>query len=123
VNATKEKSRAMAEKYGASCWAEWDSLRANPFAQEGKTVLFHNAEFEKMLTATDGLFNGLLFVDIPKGMFTGRKPVVLAGKVMGATNVKSPFGGDVQVPKVKFLGAEFCGESACKDFGTLKCAK
>jgi hypothetical protein len=52
--------------------------------------------------------------DIPKGMFTKSTQVVLAGSVLGKTELKMGF-GSLSVPHLKFVGAYLCKDWGCAD--------
>jgi hypothetical protein len=108
---------------------------ANPFTAEGNVYLF-NTDFTRMITPTSGIFSNKIVVsDIPRNTFTapvtpraaplGSFPgdpfatpvtVILAGKVLGTTNIKNQFGGDVSVPHVKYLGRIACNDSGCDNY-------
>ena len=108
-----QKAPAFADKYGATGgWVNWDRLKSNPFSYEGKVLLF-NAEFKRMITATSGIFEGIVVSDIPRNAFTGTNTVMLAGKVLGTTNVKNQMGGEVSLPHIKYLGHMICANSDC----------
>lgn len=127
--------QAFASRYGAVAWINWKSLMANPFAAEGKVYLF-NTDFTRMITPTSGIFSDQIVVsDIPKSTFTApvtpraaslgsfpRDPfaaqvtIILAGKVIGTTNIKNQFGGDISVPHVKYLGHIACNDSGCDSY-------
>jgi hypothetical protein len=77
-------------------------------------------EFAEMLSPTSGLFHKgdqpfVVVSNIPKGLFTSEKKVVLAGRVLGKTEVQLPFFGKVSVPHLKFAGAHFCQDWKCSD--------
>lgn len=110
------KTQGFADRYGASGgWVNWQRLRINPFSYEGKILLF-NAEFERMLTPTSGIFNGAVFSNIPQNTFTQPGTVLLAGKVLGTVNIKNQFGGEVPVPNVRYLGHINCRNSDCDGY-------
>lgn len=121
----QEKERAevrrrydeFVRKYGVKEWPSPKEFFVNPFVYEGKIVAIE-LEFSKMLSATEGLFSreehaatlGYIVVsNIPKGLFTSRKQVVLAGRVMGKKE---------GVPHLKFVGVHFCKDWSCSDIIT-----
>lgn len=112
-----QRLQAFATRHGVTHgWVNWRSFKANPFAAEGQILLF-NVELKSMVTATEGLFTNCLFVDIPRNAIVEPRPVVIAGKVLGVTKAKvGPY--EMQVPKIKYIGHEFCGRKDCKDIGT-----
>jgi hypothetical protein len=111
-----QRLQAFAGKYGINGWINWDKLVANPFVHEGMAYLF-NAEFARMITPASGIFaNGaanVLVSDIPRNAFTTPGRIMLAGKVLGATNIKNQFGGETSVPHIKYLGHIVCQNSDC----------
>ena len=127
--AREEQERAEAikrrdefiKKNGVKEWPDISELFANPFVYEGKIVALR-ASFGEMQTATQGIFGvginnkPVIVSDIPKGMFKEEGLiVVLASKVIGKTELQIPLLGLVQVPHLKFIGAHFCKDYACKD--------
>ncbi|MDP2755165.1 MAG: hypothetical protein Q8P40_12360 [Nitrospirota bacterium] len=120
----KEKMEArkrfdeFVKKNGVKEWPSVDSLSANPFVYEGKTVAIV-VEFAEMLTPTQGLFlkgsQPFVVSNIPKGLFTSEKKVVLAGRGLGKTEVKLPLFGEVSVPHLKFVGVHFCKDWGCNE--------
>lgn len=106
------------KKYGVKEWPSSDALSANPFVYEGKTVAIV-LKFTEMLSPAQGLFmedsQSFVVSNIPKGLFTTEKKVVLAGHVLGKTEVKLPLFGPVSVPHLKFVGVHFCGKWNCSD--------
>lgn len=113
------KAKRLAEKYGAIGYVNWEKFKANPFVSEGKVLLF-NTSLGQMQTAESGICSDVLFVDIPRGTFVDSRPAMIAGKVLGVTKVVLPIVGETQIPKVRFLGVEFCAEKNCGDFGRMK---
>lgn len=51
---------------------------------------------------------------IPKGLFTSKAKVVLAGSVVGKTELKWKF-MQMLVPHLKFVGVHFCKDWRCSD--------
>lgn len=99
-------------------WVNWNSLKANPFALVGKTLMF-NTRLEKMNSPNEGVFSGVLFVGVPGSAFTDGRPVVLAGKVLGNAKLKTgPF--EILAPRVQYVAHEFCSESECRDMGSIR---
>lgn len=114
--ALDQKAQAFADKYGATGgWVNWQQLSSNPFSYEGKTLVF-NAEFERMVTSTSGIFSNVVFSRVPKNVFTHPGKVMLAGKVLGTTNIKNQFGGEVSVPHIRYLGHINCRDSDCDGY-------
>lgn len=109
--------QAFAKKYGASGWVEWDRLNSNPFFYEGKILLF-NTEFSRMITPTSGLFGNVVFSNLPKNAFTKPVKVLLAGKVLGSTDIKNQFGGTVSAPHIKYIGHYTCRSEDCEGYLT-----
>jgi len=107
------------------------ALGATPFVYEGKIVAvipvwtgheWNSPVFTQMLTSTQGIFAGSGFMeaivvsDIPKGLFTSAGTVVIiAGRVLGKTEIKNPLGGTISVPHLKFVGVHFCKYISCGD--------
>ena len=111
------KAQAFADKYGATGgWVQWDRLGSNPFSYQDKVLLF-NTEFLSMITPTSGIFRyravTIVVSGIPNNTFTHQATVMLAGKVLGTTNVKNQLGGEVSVPQVRYLGSMVCQNSDC----------
>ena len=117
---------AFDRKYGVEEWPSGKQLAVNPFAYEDKViamVLF----FGQMMTATEGVFRShdgdIVFSNMPKGLFTadnanstGFENIALAGRVLGNKPVKTPAGGEMLVPYLKFIGVQFCYD-ACSAYG------
>jgi len=110
-----QKLQAFAAKYGALGWIKWETLLANPFSAEGKVYLF-NAEFTRMITPTSGIFNDIVVSDVPRNAFTTPTKTLLAGKVLGTTNIKNQLGGEVSVPHVRYLGHVACRDPDCEGY-------
>jgi len=99
-------------KYKVEAWPKGDALWVNPFVYQGKTVAIV-AHFEEMSSATEGLFQiggrNIVFVsDIPNGVFTSERWVVLAGTVLGKREVQLPLLGKVAVPHLKYINNLHC---------------
>jgi len=115
----RKRYEEFVRKHGVKEWPSPQTLSANPFVYEGKTVAIVT-EFAEMLSPTQGLFandkfNCIVVSDIPKGLFTSQKQVVLAGRVLGKTEVKLPLLGMVSVPHLKFVGVHFCTSPGLTD--------
>lgn len=109
----RKRYNEFVKKNGVQAWPSGNELSANPFVYEGKTVAI-KAEFKEMLTPTQGIFDGFVVSNIPKGLFTARgTDVVLAGRVIGKTEVK--MGLEMSVPHLKFVGVHFCKNYDCSD--------
>lgn len=103
------------KKYKIQHWLTIDDLKVNPFIYEGKRVAIETT-FEKMITAEKAIFgDDVIASDIPKGLFSKQASIILAGKVLGNEAVKTPFGGEVLLPHLKFIGAYFCETWGCRD--------
>lgn len=110
------KIQSFADKHGADGgWLDWKRLRANPFSYEGKILVF-NASFEKMVSPTSGIFNGVLVTGLPRNAFLQPSDVLLAGKVRGTSDIKTESGGTGQVPHVEYVAHVSCQERNCKDY-------
>ena len=126
----KEKRKEINKRYNefvkknsVEDWPDTSELSANPFIYEGKIVALR-VSFGEMQTATQGIFaevgsmgaQPFVVSDIPKGMFKKSGTiVVLAGKVLGKTELQVPLLGLRQVPHLKFVGVHFCQDSNCSD--------
>lgn len=107
------------KKNGVETWPSMNELSGNPFIYEGKTIALM-ASFSTMETATQGIFNNsrepFIVTDIPKGTFKKSGTiVVLAGKVLGKTELQNHLLGLMQVPHLKFVGVHFCKDGNCSD--------
>lgn len=111
-----QKAQAFADKHGATGgWVDWKRLKSNPFSYEGKILIF-NAEFERMVTSTSGIFSDVIFSSVPQNAFTQPGKVMLAGKVLGVISTKNQFGGDISVPNIRYLGHITCRDSDCDGY-------
>jgi hypothetical protein len=116
----KKRRDEFVKKNGVKEWPDISELSANPFVYEGQTIAIR-AHFETMQTATQGIFgvgdfSPFVVSDIPKGLFKeGGLIVVLAGKVLGKTELQVPLFGLRQVPHLKFVGVHFCKDRNCSD--------
>lgn len=127
-----EKTQAFADKHGVDRgWIDgylgWKRLHANPFSYEGGTFLFR-VKLERMISPTSGIFDGftpsayMIVTGLPRDTFLDPKAVLLAAKVTGASEIKTFFGGTMQVPQATYVGHVFCESEKCKDYaGTLRC--
>lgn len=114
-NAKQERYNAFIKKNSVSQFINTSGLEANPFIYEGKTIAA-KMEFSEMLTADRGLFNGVVVSGLPSNLFSVKNTrVVLAGKVLGKISVKTPFGGEMSVPHLRFVGVHICANYACSD--------
>lgn len=107
------------KKNGVKEWPSMNELFANPFIYEGNVVAV-TASFSTMQSVTKGVFEnaGKPFIvsNIPKGMFrVAGQVIVLAGKVIGKTELKVPVLGQMQVPQLEFVGVHFCKDRDCSD--------
>lgn len=114
-NETRARYNAFVKKNGVGQFIDSRALEANPFIYEGKTIAVQ-MEFSEMLTADRAIFGGILVSGTPGNLFTAKGTrVVLAGKVLGKTPVKTPFGGEMSVPHLRFIGVHICANYACSD--------
>lgn len=86
-------------------------LGANPFVYEGKVVLVE-PRFERMLAKSEALFisawgDGIVFIvsNVPTGGFTQQTKVLLAARVLGNRETKTPAGGEALLPHLKYIDA------------------
>ncbi len=111
-----EKTQAFADEHGVNGgWVNWQQLRANPYSHDGKILLF-NVRFEKMISPTSGLFNGMLVTELPANAFLEPKAVLLVAKVTGASEIKNRLGGTEQVPQATYVSHVFCEQENCMDY-------
>lgn len=113
--AVQDRYNAFVNKNHVDQLINTDALEANPFIYEGKIVALNTA-FSKMQTADRGLFNRVVVSGVPGNLFTAQNMrVVLAGKVLGKTSVKTPFGGEVSMTHLQYVGVYFCTNLICSD--------
>jgi len=124
IQAKKEKERrqkeeainrfnAFSKKNDVNGWPSVEELSINPFIYE-RQVVGLKLKFNKMLSATKGIFgDGVVVSNIPKGLFRSKARVVLAGKVLGNTTIKTRFGGEEILPHLKYIDAYFCKTWSC----------
>jgi hypothetical protein len=107
-------------KYGVAKSPTMQELTTNPFVYEGVIVAMKST-FEEMMSATQGVFGsaGRSFVvsGIPRGAFTEKAAVLLAGRVLGKTELKTGLGSLI-VPHLAFVGVFRCTDWACSDITT-----
>ena len=112
----KKNFDKFARKNNVEYWPSMEELSVNPFIYKGKKVAIVST-FNTMITATQGVFksDGEPFVvsDIPKGLFKSKERVVLAGRVLGKTEIK--MGLSLLLPHLKFVGVHFCKDWRCSD--------
>ena len=119
TNPVSKRRDEFIKKNGVEEWPDISELSANPFVYEGQTIAIQT-NFETMQASTQGIFvvgdAPIIVSDIPKGMFKEEGLiVVLAGKVIGKTELQLPFLGLMQVPHLKFVGVHFCQDKNCND--------
>lgn len=87
------------------------SLNANVFLFQDNTVAVP-ATFVKMIQRTDALFESYdasagpalaLVSGVPSARFVAREEVLLAVRVVGNTTVKTPAGGELQIPHLQYV--------------------
>lgn len=121
AEATKQLKPVL-QKYGAERLVTCTSLMTNPFVFEGRVVAIF-LMFNSMLERDKGLFTrGEMFdclvvaSGIPSGTFsTQRAYLLLAGRVIGKTEVKMPLGPQ-SLPHLKFVGVHACTKARCAEF-------
>jgi hypothetical protein len=105
---------SFAKKNDVKEWLNIKKFLVNPFIYERKTIaiILH---FERMMTATDGLFNsshgntGFFMVSgMPNGLLTSSQTVIVAGQFLGNTDLVSPTLGTISVPQLKFVDILLC---------------
>lgn len=112
---------AFSREHGVQRFLTLDALSLNPFVYEDETVAAR-ANFQEMTSEDTGLFsdgsNLVLVSGIPRDIrarFTARYYVILAGRVLGKTEVRVPLLGAMSAPYLKFVGVHFCGDQQCSD--------
>lgn len=111
----RERYNAFIKKNSVSQFIDTNALEANPFIYEGKIIAVE-MRFSEMLTVDRAIFEGILVSGVPGNLFTAKDTkVVLAGKVLGKTPIKTPFGGEMNVPHLRFVGVHICVNYACSD--------
>jgi hypothetical protein len=113
----------FAKKYGVTKLPTIQELETNPFTYEG-VIIAIKSTFEEMSTATQGVFTSrvsssfsdhpLVVSGIPRGTFTKKGAVMLAGRVLGKTELKTGL-GSIAVPHLTFVGVHSCADSDCND--------
>ncbi|MEK6303506.1 MAG: hypothetical protein AABO41_22595 [Acidobacteriota bacterium] len=107
------EQKRQAEQKTAARWAAFlktnrvkhivtiDQLTANPFVYQGQVVAVRGS-FQRMNSATQGVFSGFVVSGISTARFTrSGSSVVLAGRVLGNIEVKP---GPMLVPHLSFIG-------------------
>lgn len=113
----EEVQRRLGEfvrRYSIAEWVDQEKLIANPFAYQGKTVGLLT-RFDHMLTSSSALVGQFVFADIPNNTFTTRAQVLIAGRVLGNTEVKLPVVGPTLLPHLKFVGVHICEQDKCAE--------
>jgi len=120
-NAEREAARQkrwneFVRKNGIQEMVSIDGLSVNPFVFQGKTVSIHTY-FKRMVAPDTGIFGESVVVSgLPRDLFRSRSYVVLAGRVIGTTELKGrELGEPSQAPHLKFIGVHFCKDSSCSD--------
>lgn len=111
---------AFVKANGVSRLVTAEQLAANPFVYQGKVVAIYG-EFQQMTSATQGIFSAqdktFVVSGIPMGRFTQQGSMVMvAGRVLGNTEIKLPILGPTLVPNVAFVGSAFCQQFRCADY-------
>ena len=114
------RAKRFLDKNGFKQLSDTNAVLGNPFALEGQKVLL-KLHFERMQTATQGLFGAdisyLVMSGIPRGRFTTPERVFAVGKVLGTVEVKSG-AGSTQLTHLEFVDAYDCPLSGiyyCKE--------
>jgi hypothetical protein len=120
--AAQKELAARFGKYGVKRLVSCSSLEVNPFAFDREVVavplVFHSMlERDKGLFAMGEILECKIVVSgIPPSIFSTRLMYVLmAGRVIGRTEVKSPL-GPLSLPHLSFVGVEFCRKEKCAEF-------
>ena len=113
-NLPKARKQLTAD-LGIETWVEPAQLMKNPYFFKGSLVGMV-INFDRMLSANEAVFTrdgSKIFVSgVPKTLFRGNEPVVLAGRVMGNKGVISKSGSEDLLPALSYVGAHTC-DSAC----------
>ncbi len=115
----RQRLKGFKERYEVADLLSCNALATNPYTFEGKVVAVYGA-FDSMVARDKGVFSsgecGFSVSSIPSGTFgTRRWYVLIAGKVLGQTEVKVPLLGAIQVPHLRFVGVHICQEEKCTD--------
>lgn len=104
------------KKYKVQHWVTAKRLGTNPFVYEGEVVAIVTY-FNNMVAADEAIFGNADAVvsSVPRKLFQDKVPVVLAGKVVGKKAIKTPVGGELVLPYLKFIGVHVCKDWNCKD--------
>jgi hypothetical protein len=109
--------RALMAKYKVTAIVDVIELTANPFAYKGKIVAV-TAAFQRMTSETKAVFDErgrwIVVSGVPTGRFTARDKnysSFVVGKVLGASELKSPLGGADSYPHISYLGSGVCGQA------------
>ena len=116
---TRRRYDEFAKKNGVQAWPNMSELSVNPFVYENRIIAF-SSYFHEMLSATDGLFresfsNFYVVSNMPKGLLTSSGRVVVAGKVIGKTEVNLPLLGRTSTVRLKFVDLYICRDRNCAD--------
>jgi hypothetical protein len=123
--AAREQQRRMQAKselntkYNIQNWVNGGQLAVNPFVYKGQVVAML-ARFDRMISENEGMFvdggNAFMMSKLPSTLFQGNAYVVAIGRVTGNRTVKTPFGGEANIPALEFLGVYDCSNNACQGF-------
>jgi hypothetical protein len=110
--------------YGVTSAVSLTSLTVNPFAEQGNIVATH-AQLQAMLTQSTGLFgsgsNLVSIADIPPSVtakLSGGRPLCLAFRVLGKTEITGPMPGSMMVPSGRYVAIHFCEGPGCADINS-----
>ncbi|MEA2870761.1 MAG: hypothetical protein QOH67_737 [Hyphomicrobiales bacterium] len=115
-----EKAKAIRDKFVSDfrveTFASQSGLKANPFPYKDKVVGVA-ARFVQMVGDGEAIFGDLLVQRVPNTAFTEEGTIaLLAIRVNGLKNVKSPVGGEIAVPYGTYVGSYKCSITNCSDF-------
>jgi hypothetical protein len=94
------------------------ALLANPFQFEGRNVSVY-AVFDTMISRNQAIFrvggSYIAVSNFPSTQFSSSAVTLLAGRVLGRTNLQFPILGVTSVPHLSFIGVHVCPDTACSD--------
>ena len=97
-------------------WSNIQLLHTNPFVAKDKVVGLR-ADFTQMISADEAMFGELLVDGVPNTMFSvPGQQTILAIRVEGIKNAKSPLGTDVPTPYGTYVGVYMCRQPNCAEF-------
>ncbi len=94
------------------------ALLANPFQFEGRNVSVY-AVFHTMISRNQAIFrvggSYIAVSNFPSTQFSGTAFTLLAGRVLGRTNIQLPVLGMTSVPHLSYIGVHVCPDAQCSD--------